>query len=163
MPPYPLEQNVCWTVFDGDSSAVSTPDVLDIVASGNLSDIGGPIYVDNGTKAPAIVEIKHRFEGTDGYSPAEGTDTNGDGYVDSWVVTVPVVQCQNPGAGCAKGSPQDLVAFVCFDIHEVVGPPDKVIKGTFLCPSDPRCNSAGLGPGGTLPGSISAQYPVLVH
>jgi hypothetical protein len=41
--------------------------------------------------------------------------------------------------------------------------PDKIIKGTFLCPADPRCGTDGLGPGGTVPGAISAQYPVIVN
>lgn len=158
-----LQQNACWTVFDGDSPAISTPNLLDIVEDGNLTDIDGPIYVDNGDKVPVIGEIKHRFEGTNGYSPAEGTDTNGGGNVDSWVVTLPVMECQNPGDRCAGGDAQDVVAFVCFDIHEVLGPPQQIIKGSFVCPTDPRCDNAGLGPGGTLPGALSSQFPVIVH
>jgi Flp pilus assembly protein TadG len=156
------EQNACWTVFDGSSPSVSTPKLIDGVENGNTTEIDGPIYLDNGDKVPVIAEIKARFEGTGGYDPAEGIDTNGDSIVDSWVLTLPVVQCQNPGDGCATGSLQDVVAFVCFDLHEVIVTPDKIIKGDFLCPTDPRCDTTGLGPGGTVPGAISAQYPVIV-
>jgi hypothetical protein len=136
--------------------------MIDIVEGGNPADISGPIYLDNGDKVPVIREIKHRFEGTGGYDPAEGIDTNGDTRVDSWVVTLPVVECQNPGDQCASGNTQDVVAFVCFDIHEILVTPEKIIKGSFVCPTDPRCDTTGLGPGGTVPGAISAQYPVIV-
>ena len=50
---------------------------------------------------------------------------------------------------------------MCFDIHEVDVTPSKIIKGDFLCPSDPRCSNLGLGPGGTL--GIAAAYPVIVQ
>lgn len=156
------EQNACWTQFDGAHPSINTADLLDIVEAGNSTEIDGPIYVDNGDKVPVIAEINDRFEGKGGYDPA-GTDTNGDGKVDSWVVTLPVVQCQNPGAQCGGGSPQTVVGFVCFDIHEVLVTPEKIIKGDFVCPTDPRCDTKGLGPGGTIPGAISAQYPVLVN
>lgn len=156
------EQNACWTVFDGESAAVSTPDLVDTVGNGNQSSIDGPIFLDNGDKVPVIREIRDRFEGRGSYNPGEGIDTNGDSIVDSWVVTLPVVQCQNPGDQCATGTTQDVVGFVCFDIHEVLVTPQKIIKGTFVCPTDPRCDTTGLGPGGTIPGAISAQYPVIV-
>ena len=156
------EQNACWTVYDGASPSVNTPDLIDTVADGNTYAIDGPIYLDNGDKVPVISEINARYEGTGGYSPAEGIDTNGDNSVDSWVVTLPVVQCQNPGDGCGTGTPQKVVGFVCFDIREIIVTPDKIIKGDFLCPSDPRCDGTGLGPGGTIPGALSAQYPVIV-
>lgn len=156
------EQNACWTVFDGGSPSINTPDLIDNVSDGNTVDIDGPIYLDNGDKVPVITEIKNRFEGTGGYDPAEGTDTNGDGNVDSWVITLPVVECQQPGDGCGSGNAADVVGFICFDIHEIEATPGKIIRGTFLCPSDPRCDTGGLGPGGSIPGAISAQYPVLV-
>jgi hypothetical protein len=156
------EQNACWTQFDGDSPSVNTPDMVDIVEDGNPETIQGPVFVDNGDKVPVIREIRDRFEGRGGYNPGEGVDTNSDGIVDSWVVVLPVVQCQNPGDQCAGGDPQNVVGFVCFDIHEVRVTPEKIIKGTFLCPSDPRCDGTGLGPGGTIPGGLSAQFPVLV-
>ncbi len=156
------EQNACWTEFDGDSPSISTPDLVDIVEGGNPEIIEGPIFLDNGDKVPVVREIRDRFEGRGGYSPGEGVDTNSDGIVDSWVVVLPVVECQNPGTQCASGDTQNVVGFVCFDIHEVRVTPEKIIKGTFLCPADPRCSGNGLGPGGVVPGGLSATYPVIV-
>jgi hypothetical protein len=131
--------------------------MTEIVQNGNAVDIGDdPIYIDNGTKTPVIQDIKDRFD-------AEGTDTSGDGIVDSWVVSLPVIECQNPGDQCASGDPQDVKGFVCMDIREVLVTPEKIIKGDFLCSTDPRCDIKGFGPGGTIAGSISADYPVLVN
>jgi len=119
-------QNACWTVFDGVSSAVSVPGLTDIIADGNSGDIGDdPIYLDNGTKTPVVQDIKDKFD-------AEGSDTNGDGIVDSWVVSLPVVECQNPGDQCASGDTQHIVGFLCMDIREIVVTPDKLIKGNFI-------------------------------
>jgi len=151
------EQNACWTVFNGDSPSVSVPGMTDIVANGNPDDIGNePIYLDNGTKTPVVQDIKDKFD-------AEGSDTNGDGIVDSWVVSLPVVECQNPGDQCASGDTQHIVGFLCMDIREIVVTPDKLIKGDFICSTDPRCDKPGFGPGGGLIGSISADYPVIVN
>jgi hypothetical protein len=155
-------QNACWTLFQSDSSSINTSALVDAVGVGNTEEFSGDIYLDNGDKVPVISEIKDRFEGTGSYDPAEGIDTNGDSIVDSWVVALPVVECQNPGDGCATGSPQKIVGLVCFDIHEVLVTPEKIIKGSFVCSSDPRCDSVGLGPGGSIPGALSAQYPVIV-
>ena len=151
------EQNACWTAFKTDSPSVSVPDMTTIVQDGNSTEIGSdPIYIDNGTKTPVVQDIKNRFE-------AEGSDTNGDGVVDSWVVTLPVIECQNPGDQCASGDPQNIVGFLCMDIREITVTPDKIIKGDFICATDPRCNTKGFGPGGTIAGSISADYPVIVN
>ncbi len=156
------EQNACWTEFDGDAPSISTPNLADIVENGNPEIIEGPIYVDNGDKVPVIREIRDRFEGRGSYYPGVGVDTYSDASVESWVVILPVVECQNPGDQCSGGDPQNVVGFVCFDIHEVLVTPEKIIKGTFLCPTDPRCAGTGLGPGGIVPGGISAQFPVIV-
>jgi hypothetical protein len=151
------EQNACWTVFDGDSSAVSTNSLTEVVQNGNTDDIGDdPIFLDNGTKTPIVQDIKDRFD-------VEGTDTNGDGIKDSWVVSLPMVECQNPGDQCASGNTQHIVGFLCMDIREVIVTPDKIIKGDFICASDPRCDMPGLGPGGSVIGSVSADYPVIVN
>jgi len=151
------EQNACWTGFSSDSSAVSVPVMDEIVANGNPDDVGTkPIFLDNGTKTPIVQDIKNKFD-------AEGSDTNGDGVVDSWVVSLPVVECQNPGDQCASGTPQQIVGFLCMDIHEIIVTPDKLIKGDFICATDPRCDMPGFGPGGSLVGSISADYPVIVN
>ena len=74
-----------------------------------------------------------------------------------------MIECQNPGAGCAGGDTQDIVGFLCMDIHEVIVTPDKIIKGDFICSTDSRCDTPGLGPGGIIPGSISAAFPVIVN
>ncbi len=151
------EQNACWTVFDGDHPSVTVPGMTDVVENGNPDDIGDtPIYLDNGTKTPVIQDIKDKFD-------AAGTDTNGDGIVDSWVVSLPVVECQNPGDQCAGGDTQEIVGFLCMDIREVIVTPDKLIKGDFICSSDLRCDTTDFGPGGSLIGSISADYPVIVN
>jgi hypothetical protein len=136
---------------------VNVPVLTDIIEGGNAYEIGpDPIYIDNGTKTPVVQDIKDKFD-------AEGTDTNGDGIVDSWVVGLPVVECQNPGDQCASGDPQVIKGFICMDIHEVVVTPDKIIKGDFICVTDPRCDMVGFGPGGTIAGSISSDFPVLVN
>ena len=151
------EQNACWTTFDGSSPSISVPGMTDIVQNGNPDDIGQePIYIDNGTKKPVIQDIKDRFD-------AQGSDTDGDGINDSWIVSLPMIECQNPGAGCAGGDTQYIVGFLCMDIHEIVVTPDKIIKGDFICSTDSRCNTPGFGPGGTIPGSISADFPVIVN
>jgi Flp pilus assembly protein TadG len=149
------DQNACWTIFDGGHPAISTPDMKDIVENGNPEEIDGPIYLDNGTKTPVIQDISDKFQ-------QEGSDTDGDGIVDSWFVTLPVVECQNPGDQCASGNTQTIVGFLCMNIREVIVTPDKLIKGDFVCSTDPRCNQPGFGPGGTLIGSYSAAYPVIV-
>jgi Flp pilus assembly protein TadG len=158
------EQNACWTVFDPDGPAVSTSDLRDVIEDGNPHEIeGDPIYIDNGTKTPAIRDIRDRFLGLGNFAPdPAGTDTDGDGVIDSWVVVLPVVECQNPGDHCASGDPAEIKSFICFDIHEVIPTPDGLIKGDFLCPTDPRCDNEGLGPGGDIPGTLSSAYPVIV-
>jgi hypothetical protein len=151
------EQNACWTEFDGDSPSISVPGMTDIVDGGNPDDIGDePIYIDNGTKTPVVQDIKDRFD-------VEGTDTDGDGIKDSWIVGLPMIECQNPGDKCAGGDTQYIVGFLCMDIHEIVVTPDKIIKGDFICSTDPRCDKTGFGPGGGIIGSISADFPVIVN
>jgi len=151
------EQNACWTAFKTDSPSVSVPDMTDIVQNGNSTEVGDdPVYIDNGTKTPVVQDIKDRFD-------AEGTDTDGDGINDSWLVTLPIIECQNPGDQCASGDPQYIKGFLCMDIHEILVTPEKIIKGDFICSTDPRCDIKGFGPGGTILGSISADYPVIVN
>lgn len=162
------EQNACWTQFDSQSSSVNTSDLADIVEDANDFDVGDePIFVDNGTKTPIVQDIRDRFHGEGAFSadgPA-GEDTDGDGTVDSWVTAFPVVECQNPGDNCAGRDPAEVVGVVCFDIQEVVVQP-KLIKGEFLCRSDPRfdrCDTTGFGTGGSVNTGIDAQAPVLVR
>lgn len=161
------EQNACWTEFDSGSPSVSTPGLQDIVRAGNTDTIGeDAVFVDNGTKTPTIQTIHDRFHGEGEFSgnPA-GIDTDGDGTIDSWVTVFPVVECQNPGDQCAGGDSQEIVGAVCFDLQRVDVAPDKIIRGEFLCPTDPRfdrCDAGGTGPGGGDFG-VTAQAPVLVR
>jgi hypothetical protein len=158
------EQNACWTELDGDSSSISTAGLTSIVEAGNTHDVEGSMYVDNGTKTPLISDIYDRFHGLGSFSGSSGgVDSDSDGLVDSWVVTIPVIECQNPGDQCASGNTQDLVGFICFEVKEVIVTPDKLIKGNFLCSTDSRCENGGLTPGGGLHGGLSAEYPVIVH
>jgi hypothetical protein len=161
------EQNACWTVFDGESPSISASGLRDIVRDGNPVPVGpDPIYLDNGTKTPVINEIYERFEGLGNYSGnPSGEDLDGDGDADSWLVPLPIMECQSPGVHCASGTPQKIVGVACFDIQEVLVTPEKIIKGSFVCPGDPRFGDSacgvGFGPGGEVP-TIDAQYPVLV-
>jgi len=162
------EQNACWTALDSIDPGVSTSDLEDIIESGNPVAAGDkPIHVDNGTKTAVINEIEKRFLNQGSYSgtPGGGVDTNGNGTIDSWVIPLPIIECQNPGDGCAGGSAQKIVGVACLDIQEVEGAPEKRIKAEYVCPGDPRFDpskcSVGFGPGGEVP-TIDAQYPVLV-
>jgi len=153
------EQNACWSEFDPNHPAISTPGLTEIVADGNAGTIGyDPIYLDNGTKTPVVQDIKDRFD-------AEGNDTSvpPDGINDEWFVTLPVVECQNPGDQCASGDTQYIVGFLCMNIREIIVTPDKIIKGDFVCSDDPRCDTTGFGPGGTLAGSFMSDFPVIVN
>ena len=163
------EQNACWHVYDGDSPSINTPDILDIIETGYQQEVESlfPIYVDNGTKTHAIQEIHDRMKGTGGYvGKAAGTDryqpTNG--VKDSWVVGFPVIECQSEDH-CAGGTVADMVGFVCFEIREVLVTPDKIIKGRFLCPSDPLFSECPIGPTGSGGDDfgIRADFPVLVR
>ena len=163
------EQNACWTVFDPSGPSVNTADLTDVIQNANSTPVGpDPIYIDNGTKTPVISDIHDRFHGTGQFAPdgPAGQDTDGDGTVDSWVVALPVVECQNPGDQCASGNPASIQGVVCFDINQVEVTPAKEIRGEFLCPTDPRfqsCDTTGFGPGGSIDTGIDAQYPVLVR
>jgi hypothetical protein len=162
------DQNACWTQLDAVNSSVSTTGLEDIIEDGNPVAAGqDPIYVDNGTKAAVIKDIADRFNDAGEYSnqPGGGEDTNGNGKNDSWLVPLPIIECQNPGAGCAGGTQQKIVGVACLDIQEVTTGSDKIIKAEYVCPGDPRFDdskcSVGFGPGGDVP-TIDAQYPVLV-
>lgn len=146
----------------------NVPRLEDIIESRNDSPVGpDPIYIDNGTKTPTVGLIRDRFLGEGEFSgQPEGEDTDGDGQIDSWVVALPLVECQNPGDQCASGTPARVVGVVCFDLQEVTVTPDKIIRGEFLCPTDPRfqrCETGGFGPGGTVDAGVDAQAPVLVQ
>jgi len=67
--------------------------------------------------------------------------------IDSWVVRLPVTECQNPGNQCRPGTPQQLIDAICFEIREVqISGAPKYIAGRFLCPGDPLFKDCDLGP-----------------
>jgi len=166
------DQTACWTEFDASSRNINTADLVDIVRNSNGEGISvdESVYVDNGDKTPVISTIHDRFYATGSFSGSTngGQDTDGDGINDSWVVRLPVVSCQDE-ARCATGDPADVRGFVCFEIREVTVTPDKIIRGTFLCPElhptqYQQC-IAGLGPTGSGGDDygIRADIPVLVQ
>jgi hypothetical protein len=163
------EQNACWTEFDGEDPSINTSDLSDIVQDGNPQQIGAgdPIFLDNGDKTPVIRDIRDRFQGwgafngnpagTDRYPPINGT-------MDSWVVGLPVVECQTD-AHCAGGDTFEIVGFVCVEIREVNVTPEKIIRARFLCPTDPLFTECDLGTTGTGGDDFGyrADIPVLVR
>jgi Flp pilus assembly protein TadG len=165
------EQTACWTEFDGSASNVNTSDLVDIAIDGLPEgvDVYDSIYLDNGDKTPVVQIISDRFYGEgDFLGSPEGSDTDGDGIIDSWVTGLPVVECQSTDH-CAKGDPADLVGFVCMEIREVTVTPDKIIRAQFLCPElhpgqFQQCltDLGVVGTGGQNFG-IRADLPVLVQ
>ena len=93
--------------------------------------------------------------GTDRYAPFDGT-------MDSWVVALPVVECQSSDH-CAGGSPARVVGFVCFEVREVAVTPEKIIRGRFLCADDPLISECDLSGSGGDPFGLRARSPVLVQ
>jgi len=157
-------QEICWSKFDPISNSIGSSELRAIMETNNLKPVGAePIYVDNGAAATVIRELKDKFLGEGIYPTRPDGDTNQNGIPDSWIVVPPIIECQNPGANCGSGAPQKVVGAACLNIHEIKsnGNP-KYIKGTFLCPSDVRCDFGGLGAGGGMPGTLRAE-PVLVQ
>jgi hypothetical protein len=162
-------QIACWTQFDGDHQSIGASDLKQIINEGTQFEIGvGEHYhVDNGTKSPVIADIKDRFYGEGEYNASpdpDVKDTNGDGKPDSWVVALPVVECQTED-GCSPGSAPEMVGVVCFDIQEVVASPDNRIKGRFLCKEDIKYDDCDVGRSGTggKDFDVRADFPVLVR
>lgn len=171
-----LQQNACWTQFDGSQSGINTSTLRDIVEDGNPVEltVGEEWYLDNGTKKDVVQEIEDRFRGggKSKYTPA-GSDRYApfNGNSDSWVVRLPVAECQT-GIHCAGGSPMEVKGFVCFEILDVQTTSEKIIYGRFLCPSnlppqledvfEEKCQPAGTPPGGDCFGLLATQ-PRLVE
>jgi len=164
------EQNACWTQFEPDPG-VNTRELSGIVENKNTYPISveNPIYTDNGTKTPVIAEIKDRMFGNPPYSEADGSDhyANDQGGIpgpDSWVVRLPVVECQD-GLNCSSRQAMKVKGAVCFEIREITVTPDKIIRGTFMCPDHPRWDECDLGITGSggLDFNIRADLPVLVQ
>ena len=162
------DQNACWTNYDGADSAVGASSVVQLVKTGYQQEVEDlfPIHVSNGTKTGAIKEVYDRMQGKAGYASPAGADRYPpyDGFADSWVVGLPVIECQSE-THCGSGAAMDMVGFVCFEVREVLATPEKLIKGRFLCPSDPLWDECPIGPTGTGGGDygIRADFPVLVR
>lgn len=167
------EQTGCWTQFDGVSASVNTADLVDIADDGLDEGVTADedIFLDNGDKVPVLKVIHDRFYGVPPYDTPElkmGSDTDLDGREDSWVIGLPVVECQSTDH-CAKGLPVKVKGFVCVEIREVSLDPPKMIRVNFLCaelhPEKYAECKAGLGPTGTggEDFDIRADIPVLVR
>jgi len=163
-------QNACWTGFDGSSPGISNRTLQDIIDSGNPGDIrvGDKAYLDNGAKAATLQYLRDKFYGCNnagkqcgkgGQKPA-GADLYGPNPphkpgdppapdIDSWVVKLPVFQCQK-GAHCSGGGAWEITGGVCFEIREVLASagdytdPSNVIKGRFLCPDSDDAQERAL-------------------
>ena len=164
------EQNACWTQFE-PRPPLNTPGLNAIVESKNQFPISTDDYiqVDNGTKVPVIREINDRMFGNGSYATPDGddyyaNDQGGTPGPDSWVVRLPVVECQD-GLNCSNRRAMNVVGIVCFEIREITITPDKIIRGTFMCPSHPRWSECDIGIAGTggLDFNIRADLPVLVQ
>jgi Flp pilus assembly protein TadG len=159
-------QNACWTAFDGYSSGVNGPALQDIIDQGNAGDIhaGDPAYLDNGAKIDTLKYLRNKFYGCQSNGKACGrpgspTPAGVDRYgpnpvgtapaIDSWVVTLPVFECQK-GAQCSGGGAFKIQGGVCFEIREILAPAgdyddsSSVIKGRFLCPNSPDAQERAL-------------------
>ena len=163
------DQNACWTSFDDGSPSVNTADLRDLVDTGVAQSVSvdDSFYLDNGDKTPVIGAINDRFQGTGAFvGEGDGIDRYApfDGINDSWIVKLPVVECQS-GTRCGGGGTADIVGFVCFELREINVTPLKVIRGRFLCPTDPlysECDAGDARSGG-LNFGIRAEIPVLVR
>lgn len=166
-------QNACYTGFSGtDQQSTSTNNLRDLVRTGNTQDIaaGFKVFLDNGNHTSVLRRIEDRMDGTGPFSgdgPA-GVDRYAplDGQPDSWVVKLPVVECQDT-ARCATGQTFAIVGGVCFEVREVLTTPRHEIRGRFLCPGDAlfsECNNPpGSGPGACGDFGLRADRPVLVQ
>jgi len=132
--------NACWSVFDGENPYVSTPRMHEIIEDGPITVDSSLVYLDNHTKPLIVGDIWDRMmRGSSSEGPA-GTDRYPDvPGIDSWVVRLPIVECQNPGDRCTTNSPKEITGALCFEIREIRVTPDRVIAGRFLCPErDPE-------------------------
>jgi hypothetical protein len=164
-------QNACWTGFDGYSSGISNSDLQDIIDRGNPGDVevGDEVYLDNGAKTDTLMYLRDKFYGCKGNgkdcgkpgSPqAAGTDRygpnppHGPGVppapdIDSWVVKLPVFECQR-GAHCSGGGAMKINGGACFEIREILAPAGdyddsaSLIKGRFLCPESEDAEERAL-------------------
>jgi hypothetical protein len=143
------QHNACWSVLDGERPSIGLPALLALLESGPVTAVAEPVFVDNGDKTAMTRALRDRMLGEGRYL---GDPAGIDRYpqipgIDSWVVRLPVVECQDETL-CAGGDPQQIVGALCFEVREIELGPVWEIRGRFLCPeTDPdlfeRCE---LGP-----------------
>jgi hypothetical protein len=131
------EQNACWTLLDGLDPSIGSVPLIEFIADAPILAQRSEAYLDNGSKIPAYREMYDRMFGRGHYfdDPA-GSDRHPEvPGIDSWVVRLPVVECQNPGNQCT--SLNAVTGALCFEIRAIEAPPffpERQIKGRFLCP-----------------------------
>jgi Flp pilus assembly protein TadG len=183
-------QDICWTAFSNTDPSINKSAIQSIVDAGQAPTgitAGTAVYLDNGDKTSSLSYLRDKMYGCGSFKTPAGVESYGEGYAaDSWVVKLPVVQCQNTNH-CAGGTPMTITGGVCFEIREIVNPApgkgcnapvnggDKIIRGRALCPNSsnatvrqlyhdhclPPASAPESGPGGCNFG-LRAQIPVLV-
>jgi hypothetical protein len=125
-------------------------DLIDIVENGPVIVSDDLVFLDNGSKVVVLNEMVDRMLGLGAYS---GVPAGVDRYpevpgIDSWVVRLPVVECQNPGPLCAGVTSSQITRALCFEIREIGVTPERYIAGRFFCRGpDPDLSAAcDLGP-----------------
>jgi Flp pilus assembly protein TadG len=136
------QQNMCWTTL-GNAANSTDPNALEnVVCDGRFStgaQSGDPVYVDNGDKTNVVDYIRDRFYGCGQFQAggngngggqcaqcaggcgAAGHDEYGTGFINSWVVKLPVVECQDANH-CSHSETPKIIGGVCFEIREVIAP-----------------------------------------
>ncbi len=127
------DQNMCWTALDGEDPAINKPKLQNIIDNCHEGEVqaGDAVYLDNGDKTSTVDYLRDKFYGCGSFNNPAGTEEYGSGFPDSWVVKLPVVECQDE-ANCAGGDPFKIVGGVCFEIREIIAPPPK------KCPAAPK-------------------------
>ena len=94
--------------------------------------------------------------------PGEGVDTNSDGIVDSWVVVLPVVAMPEPGRQLRGRRSPDRRGLRLLRHPRGPGDSGEDHQGNLPVPDRSSLRRQRARAGGTVPGALSATYPVLV-
>jgi putative Flp pilus-assembly TadE/G-like protein len=132
-------ENSEWTTFF--TAPANDPSIMDYV-DGSLSipalGVGDEINVTNGVLSNNVFNnLANRFE-------SEGTDSNGDGSIDQWLVIVPVIAGGSGGANTAN-----IAGFAHLVITQVRPAPYKDLVATLQCGMVIPASSTGGGDYGT--------------
>lgn len=118
------DENAEWTTFF--DWPVNDPTVREYACGCRTSPalkVGDEIFVTNGNLS------NHTFQALADRFQEEGTDTDGDGQADEWLVVLPVVKSEHHGCSHTV----EVVGFAYFLITEVRPAPYKDIVGTLQC------------------------------